>query len=83
MFPDVEKILKALKRKKIKICVIANSWPSLNRILAKLWLKKYFSTIVISSKVGYEKPSKEIFEIALRRLKVKPNHMIHIGNEEF
>jgi putative hydrolase of the HAD superfamily len=77
----VEPTLRALKNRGIKRCVTSNSWPSLNRILAGLNIEKYFNTVVVSSKVGYEKPNREIFEIAMKRLSVKPDRMIHIGNE--
>jgi FMN phosphatase YigB (HAD superfamily) len=31
--------------------------------------------------VGHEKPSRKIFEIAIRRLNVKAERMIHVGND--
>jgi HAD superfamily hydrolase (TIGR01509 family) len=36
--------------------------------------------IVISDAVGYKKPSREIFEVALKRAKVKPFEAVYVGD---
>lgn len=36
--------------------------------------------IVISEAVGFKKPGKEIFEVALKRAKVKPSEAVYVGD---
>ena len=46
----------------------------------ELGLTPLFDTIVGSLAVGYEKPHKRIFEIALERLALAPEDVIHVGD---
>lgn len=41
-----------------------------------------FDEIVISGEVGYAKPSKEIFQIVLDRLKIEPSEAIFIDDSK-
>ncbi|AQK41249.1 Haloacid dehalogenase-like hydrolase (HAD) superfamily protein [Zea mays] len=41
-----------------------------------------FDAIVVSSEVGYEKPSPEIFNIALDQIGVEASKAIHVGDDE-
>lgn len=43
-------------------------------------LNQYFETIIISEEIGYRKPDKKIFEIAMNELKVKAKEVIFIGD---
>ena len=40
----------------------------------------HFDALVISSEVGYLKPRKEIFEVALSSLSVRPGDVLHVGD---
>ncbi len=41
---------------------------------------RFFETILLSSEVGYRKPHKEIFNIALKELGVSPSEAMMVGN---
>ncbi len=81
LYDDIEKNLEQLKDK-YKLGIISNSDANQQRKkIVYTGLNKYFSYFFISSEVGYSKPQKEIFEIACKTLKVKPENCIMIGDK--
>jgi HAD superfamily hydrolase (TIGR01509 family) len=66
-----------------KIGLLSNATSGfIRRILKNNSLNKYFDEIVISSEVGYIKPSKEIFDIILKRLAVSPSEALFIDDNK-
>ena len=43
-------------------------------------LRPYFNSVVFSCRVGYVKPEREIYEIALKELEVMPQEVLYIGD---
>jgi putative hydrolase of the HAD superfamily len=43
-------------------------------------LKAYFDSVVFSCRAGYIKPEKEIYEIALKELKIAPEDALYVGD---
>lgn len=80
VFDDVVETLKMLKKMKMKLGVISNWDTRLLTILKDVELYDYFDKIIISSEVGYEKPSPEIFEIAAETLGVPLESSIFVGD---
>jgi putative hydrolase of the HAD superfamily len=79
-FPGVVPTLLKLKNK-YKLGVISNGlavkqWEK----LVALGLHHFFDVVVTSQEVGYEKPKKEIFEIGIKKLKLKPEQCIMVGD---
>ncbi|MEI5963946.1 HAD-IA family hydrolase [Bacillus albus] len=69
-------------KKQFKVGVITNG--STQRQKAKIFntnLNKYFETIIISEEVGFSKPDKRIFELALNKLNVQPENTLFIGDD--
>lgn len=64
LYDDAIETLKALKNKGVINVLLSNNYPDLNDILVELDLVRYFDKIVISAVEGYDKPRKELFEIA-------------------
>ena len=64
LYPDSVSTLKALKNKGFTNALLSNNYPDLCEVLDKLGITDLFDSITISAKVGYDKPRKEIFEIA-------------------
>jgi len=79
---EVIEIIKELKEN-YTIGLLSNA-PSqyLRNILQENNLEQYFNEIVISSEVGYIKPSKEIFEIMLDRLGTDASSTIFIDDNK-
>ena len=44
-------------------------------------LNSCFDTIIISEEVGFSKPDKRIFELALERLNVHPEAVLFVGDD--
>ena len=76
----VIRLIKRLGKGGYKLGVISNIESTHERIVKKRGWLKYFDVVVLSNKVRIRKPSKEIYKIALKRLKVKPSEAIFIDN---
>ncbi|WP_026023085.1 HAD family hydrolase [Paenisporosarcina sp. TG20] len=66
----------------VKVAIITNG--STQRQIAKIIntnLNSYFNTIIISEEVGFSKPDKRIFELALNRLNVQPEDALFVGDD--
>lgn len=64
-----------------RTAVVSNWDDRLPRLLAALGLTPHLDAVVISAEVGVEKPDPRIFEEALRRLGVRPDEAVHVGND--
>ena len=80
-YPDTKPILKALKKRDFKIGMVSNATELLRRVLDNLELTQYFEFIIISDEVGVRKPSKKIFQMAVRAAGTSPNRTIYIGDK--
>lgn len=75
IYPDAKNALQACREAGCINILLSNQHPDLEYLLAQLGLARYFDALVISGIVGYEKPRREIFEIAKR---LCPNAEAHI-----
>jgi len=82
--PHLDEVLKELKRKGYKLGIITNTVTSreehVRMALRKVDVEKYFDAILTSVDVGHEKPDERIFMTALRKLRVKPEEAVMVGN---
>ena len=81
LYPDVKETLKRLK-KKYRIAAVSDGqavWglPELNAV----GLAGFFSPLLISSDYGYRKPDHRLFKKALKKMDMKPEEVIFIGND--
>jgi HAD superfamily hydrolase (TIGR01549 family) len=79
-FADVAPTLATLRRRGYKLAIVSNWDDSLNSHCDELGLTPLFDAIVGSLYVGYEKPDPRIFQVALDRLGLRPEQVIHIGD---
>lgn len=82
LYSDVNETLAALKKRGLLLAVISNFDSRLIGILHGLGVSHWFEEIFISSRVGYAKPSREIFQTALTRHKLAPHETLHVGDSE-
>ena len=82
LYPEVTETLSALKDRRIGLSVISNFDSRLIAILEGLGLAPWFEHVFISSRVGYAKPSPEIFHTALKRHDLKAGDVLHVGDSE-
>ncbi|XP_074570743.1 uncharacterized protein LOC141827409 isoform X2 [Curcuma longa] len=71
-----------LKDAGVKLAVVSNFDTRLRRLLNELNVSKLFDAIIVSSEVGFEKPSPEIFRAALDKIGVDFSRAIHVGDDE-
>lgn len=64
LYPDCISTLDALKTLGNKNIILSNNYPDLIEVIKNLKLDKYFDGYVISAIEGYDKPRKELFDIA-------------------
>jgi putative hydrolase of the HAD superfamily len=80
-FPKTIATLIYLKSKGYKLGVITNGvtikqWEK----LVRLELHEFFDKIIASQEIGIEKPEKDIFEEAMRRMDCAPENSVMIGD---
>lgn len=79
---EVAELIKSLKRN-YKIGLLSNSNSEfIEGILKEHDLNDLFDSVVISQKVGFIKPQKEIFEIALKELNVASSEVLFVDDRE-
>jgi putative hydrolase of the HAD superfamily len=82
LFPEVLDTLDLLERRGVTLAVISNFDSRLVGILDGLGVGSRFADVFVSSRVGYAKPDRRIFDLALSRYGLRPEDAIHIGDSE-
>lgn len=81
LYEDVLPCLDAV-RHRARLAVISNFDGRLRTILTNLGISGYFEQLFISSEVGAEKPSDEIFQRAIRKMGSDSSACLHVGDDE-
>ena len=76
LFDDTVETLKALQGQGVKNVILSNNYPELEETVTALELKDYFDGIIVSALEGYDKPRKELFEIAKKRFPADKYFMV-------
>lgn len=79
--PQAVPTLSALKNKKLLLAVASNWDDRLPHLLTDLGLALYFSLQFISCSVGFIKPDPRFFKYILNALKLRPEEVIHVGDD--
>lgn len=81
LFENVLDVLFELKKKKIKIgiCTDLTAFIQLKKI-RRLGLSGIVDAIVTSEECGEEKPSRKMFDMILKKLKVLPQEAVMVGD---
>jgi putative hydrolase of the HAD superfamily len=68
--------------KQYKLGLISNFTyaPVIYAALRRLGVNKFFSSVLVSEDVGWRKPNRKIFQEALRRLGVKTEETVYVGD---
>jgi putative hydrolase of the HAD superfamily len=82
LFPEVVDTLAALRQRGVKLAVISNFDSRLVGILTGLGIGWYFSDVFVSSRIGYAKPDRRIFDLALSRHGLTAKDVIHVGDSQ-
>ena len=73
----VETLQEARARGAVNL-LLSNNYPDLDEVIEELGLTPYFDDMIISGKVGYNKPRREIFELAKQKF---PNAEYSVKNK--
>ncbi len=82
-FDPVPAALDDLQRRGVRMGVITNWDTTARSVLGRLGLDRYFEQIVVSAEVGCEKPSPEIFRLAVERARVAPADCLYVGDNYY
>jgi len=78
--PDAAAGLARLRRRGLRLAVVSNAWPSLERKYRALELYGYFDAFVISSRVGRCKPDERIYRAALAAIDLAPERLLFVDD---
>lgn len=82
-YPHVRRVLDELGRH-YRLGVVTDGQTAYARPeLDELGLLDHFDRIVVSGDLGFRKPDRRMFDIALRALQVAPEHAVYVGNDTF
>lgn len=80
IYPDVLPALEQWRRIGIQLGIVSNFDSRLYSVLKALKLEEFFTSITISTEVGFAKPDPQIFMTALQKHYCEPQDAWHIGD---
>lgn len=80
VFPGAVDYLKSLRQRGYRLGVVSNSLGLIERQLNAVGLAECFEFILDSHYVGFEKPSPEIFRLALAQSGAEPSEALFVGD---
>ncbi|KAF7819102.1 haloacid dehalogenase-like hydrolase domain-containing protein 3 [Senna tora] len=79
--PDAEKVFKAMREAGVKLAIVSNFDTRLRPLLRALNCDNWFDAVAVSAEVEAEKPNPTIFLKACELLGVKPEDVVHVGDD--
>jgi putative hydrolase of the HAD superfamily len=80
-YPDAAVALARLRELGVRTAVVSNWDVSLGPTLARLGLDRQLDVVVHSAEAGAAKPDPAPFRLALARLRLGPDDVVHIGDD--
>ena len=81
LFPDTHRVLeRLLLGRGIKLGIVSDNWPSLDRRYRQLGLRHYFDAFVISALVGCWKPCERMYTTAIDELGLPPESLMFVDD---
>jgi putative hydrolase of the HAD superfamily len=83
MHSEVKKVLSFLKEQKIPMGIITNGptdhqYKKVKQLRLEDWVPT--NNIIISQSTGFQKPEKEIFELAAKEFNMEAQHTLYVGD---
>jgi putative hydrolase of the HAD superfamily len=82
IYPKIVSFIKVLKKEGIKTAVLSNTIEPHVEIITQKGGYKGFDVVVLSCREHLQKPDKDIYLLAIKRLGVKPKECIFIDDKE-
>ena len=81
-FPDAEKTLTRLVQKKVKLALLTNGAGESQRgKINRFGLTRFFPICLIEGELGYGKPDRRFFKMAMEKLSVRPEQAWMVGDD--
>jgi putative hydrolase of the HAD superfamily len=80
LLPSVHALLGAMRAAGLKLAVVSNWDVSLGEVLDQLGLAELLDCVVTSAEAGAAKPDPAVFLLALERLGLGPEEVVHVGD---
>jgi len=80
VYEDVIPTLTNLRDQGLRLGIISNWDERLRPLLARLELKQFFDSQIISCEVGATKPAAQLFQRAAAELGLRPGELLHVGD---
>lgn len=81
LLPNANEILEFLHQKNYSLHIITNGFTESQLIKLKSnKIYHYFNVIICSDEVGFHKPDKRIFELAVKKAKASNENSVYIGD---
>lgn len=80
VYPETPEVLSALRGAGMTLLVVSNWDSTLPRLLERLELLPFFDGVVVSAVFGASKPSRAIFDEAIRLAGVRHADTLHVGD---
>lgn len=81
LFPETRLVLETLNEGGLKLGIISNTWPSLERKYGALGIRHFFDVFVISSQFACCKPEDLLFNEAIGQMNLAPERLLFVDDD--
>ena len=79
-FPDTRRVLDQLSNDGLKLGIVSDNWPSLDRRYRQLGLRDYFDAFVVSALLGCWKPDELMYTTAIEEIGLPPESLMFVDD---
>lgn len=79
-FPDTKSTLEALRGRGLKLGIVSDNWPSLDRRYRTLGLRDYFDAFVVSAILGCWKPCELMYTTAMDQIGLPAESLMFVDD---
>jgi 2-haloacid dehalogenase len=80
-FPEVPEVLKSLKEKNYKLCILSNGTPSLlNELVKSNNLENIFDNIFSVEEVRIYKPHSKAYDLPIKKYKIQKEEVVFLSS---
>ena len=77
---ELLKLFPILRREGYKVAILSNNTSDLRKFLGEKGIDKLVDEIVISGEIGFQKPHKEAFDIAFKKLGIRAEEAVFVDD---
>jgi putative hydrolase of the HAD superfamily len=79
-FPEVPSVLERLRAGGVRMAVVSDNWPGLERLYRQLGLDAYFQAFVVSADLGCRKPDPRMYQAGSEAFGLAPRECIFVDD---